>query len=145
MIGPGWRAAAAAFAGSGLAAVFANPAVGADAGCGRDLGGAQRVDSPRYIVVFAPRPAPWALDRHFAIDLEVCPKAGVPMPDQVRVDARMPEHGHGMNYRPSVHAQGPGRWRAEGLLLHMAGRWELSFELQRGEQVERLTQNLRVR
>ena len=40
----------------------------------------------------------------------------------VEVPARMPEHRHGMNYRPSLTPQGPGRWRADGLLWHMAGQ-----------------------
>ena len=33
-----------------------------------------------------------------------------------------------MNYRPSVTPQGAGRYRAEGLMFHMPGRWELVFE-----------------
>jgi hypothetical protein len=41
----------------------------------------------------------------------------------------MPEHRHGMNYRPSVTRRGDGRFTASGLLLHMPGRWEFSFDL----------------
>ena len=33
----------------------------------------------------------------------------------------------------------PGRWRVEGLMLHMRGRWELSFALGAGAQAERVT------
>lgn len=113
--------------------------------CGAGIAGAQRIEGPRDVIAFAPRPAPWALGRHVALEFEVCPKVGAAPPEQVRIDARMPEHGHGMNYRPSLQARGPGRWRAEGLMLHMAGRWELSFELRRGEQVERLTQDVQLR
>jgi hypothetical protein len=115
--------------------------------CGAGITAAQRVENARYVVAFAPQPPPWGLGRHFALEFEVCPKAAAPLsplPDQVRVDARMPAHGHGMNYRPTVQALGPGRWRAEGLLLHMPGRWELSFEWRRGEQLERLTQDLQL-
>ena len=131
-----------------LLAVLAGQAIAqapAATTCGAGIDGAQRTENPRYVVAFAPRPAPWALGRHFALEFEICPKDGAPLPDPVRVDARMPEHGHGMNYRPTVHALAPGRWRAEGLLLHMAGRWELSFEWRRGEQLERLTQDLPLR
>jgi hypothetical protein len=32
-----------------------------------------------------------------------------------------------MNYRPTVEARGDGRYRASGLLLHMPGRWQLTF------------------
>jgi hypothetical protein len=113
--------------------------------CGERIAGAQRIEGSRDVVAFAPRPAPWALGKHFAIEFEVCPKADEALPEPVRVDARMPEHGHGMNYRASLQAQGPGRWRAEGLLLHMAGRWELGFELRRAGHVERLTYDLQLR
>ncbi|MFO0829744.1 MAG: FixH family protein [Phycisphaerales bacterium] len=43
----------------------------------------------------------------------------------VDVDASMPQHGHGMNVRPKMIDLGDGRHRAEGMLFHMPGRWEL--------------------
>ena len=45
------------------------------------------------------------------------------------VDADMPAHRHGMNYRASVTALGDGRFRADGLMFHMAGRWRILFDL----------------
>lgn len=78
--------------------------------------------------------APIAVGRHFALDLRVCPADAV----LERVDAVMPEHRHGMNYRPSVKALGDGRWRAEGLMFHMAGRWELRLDVAQGGRTERL-------
>jgi len=121
----------------------------AQADCGAALVRPQRLQGTRHVLAFAPQPAPWATGRPVAVDMVVCPKGDAPMPDSVRVDARMPQHGHGMNYRPSITSPAPGRWRAEGLMLHMAGRWELSFELNfelpQGRQVERLTQELQLR
>lgn len=78
--------------------------------------------------------APIAVGRHFALDVRVCPVDAV----LERVDAVMPEHRHGMNYRPSVKALGDGRWRAEGLMFHMAGRWELRLDVALGGRTERL-------
>jgi hypothetical protein len=52
-----------------------------------------------------------------------------PLPVALRVDADMPAHRHGMNYRTTVTALGDGRFRAEGLMFHMAGRWRLLFDL----------------
>jgi hypothetical protein len=127
------------------AAAQAPMAAAAPAPCGGGITAAQRVENARYVVAFAPQPAPWATGRFVALDFEICPKDAAPLPEQVRVDARMPEHGHGMNYQPSVQAKGPGRWRAEGLMLHMAGRWELSFEWRQGDRLERLTHDLRLR
>jgi hypothetical protein len=41
----------------------------------------------------------------------------------------MPEHRHGMNYKPGIRPVGAGRFRAEGLMFHMPGRWEFVFDL----------------
>lgn len=62
----------------------------------------------------------------FSLLLQLCPAQAV----LTRVDATMPEHRHGMNYKPSLQDLGGGRWRVDGLLWHMAGRWELRFDVQ---------------
>lgn len=67
--------------------------------------------------------------RHFSVEVALCPDAAGAFPELLKVDATMPEHRHGMNYRPTLAATGPGRYRADGLLLHMPGRWEFAFEL----------------
>lgn len=72
----------------------------------------------------------------FAIDVRACPADA----DLLAVDAVMPAHRHGMNYRPSISAVGPGRWRVDGLLWHMRGRWELRFELRRDGRIQTLRQ-----
>jgi hypothetical protein len=61
----------------------------------------------------------------FVLRLALCP-AGARL---LAVDAVMPAHGHGMNYRPSVKDLGAGRFEVQGLLWHMAGRWELRFDV----------------
>ena len=91
----------------------------------------------------APDPIP--MGRHFAIDFALCPRGEAKVPGEVRVDAQMPEHRHGMNYRPSVKSLGQGLYRAEGLMFHMPGRWELVFELRDGATPPlRLAQSLQV-
>jgi hypothetical protein len=100
-------------------------------------GPAQTLQSNNYIVVY--RTGPLKTGEHFAMDFAVCPA-----PESVRVDAWMPEHRHGMNYRPEVRAQGGGRYRAEGLMLHMAGNWEFVFEVRSGGKTERLTHRVRL-
>ena len=83
-------------------------------------------------------PAPIVAGRPFAIELQVCPvDARV-----LRVDATMPDHRHGMNYRPSLRPLGDGRWRAEGLLWHMAGRWELQIDVDAGGRRQVLRQSV---
>ena len=111
--------------------------------CGADLPvrARRQVASPRHQVAFALRPAP-AVGRHFGIDVVVCPRAGSSMPLAMRVDADMPAHRHGMNYRPTVQVLGGGRYRVEGLLFHMAGAWRLMFELSADGRIDRLTHDL---
>ena len=79
------------------------------------------------------------------VELAVCPKPDAQPVAGLRVDATMPEHRHGMNYRPSVRQVSPGRWRAEGLMFHMPGRWEFVFQPHDGRREDRLTVSEDVR
>jgi hypothetical protein len=113
--------------------------------CGEALGaGAQRLESAEFQLAYKPSPTPIPVGRHFAIDFVLCPRDGAAPPAEVRVDATMPEHRHGMNYRPSVKPLAPGRYRAEGLMFHMPGRWELVFELRGRGAPLRLAQSLQI-
>jgi hypothetical protein len=119
-----------------LAALLAaSPAVA----CELPGGTAQKIESAKYLVLYRTSPAPLKVGQHFALEFAVCPT-----PESVRVDARMPEHRHGMNYRPTVTATGDGRYKAEGLMLHMAGKWELVFEVRAKDKVERVAQIIRL-
>jgi hypothetical protein len=121
--------------------VFALAAAASGAcACVPDLpGAARKIESARYTLAYRAKPAPIAVSRHFALEFAVCAKDGKIMPDSIRVDAHMPEHRHGMNYKASVKPAGNGRYIAEGLMFHMPGRWELVFELNAAAQTDRLT------
>ena len=93
-----------------------------------------RLESPRYVLVY--KPSDISVGKHFSVDIEVCEKPGSPKVESLKVDAQMPEHRHGMNYAPTVTAVGPGRWRAEGLMFHMQGSWEFSFEVRAGGKTD---------
>ena len=99
-----------------------------------------RIESERLAVSYWTKPARIAGGQPFVLELAACPKAGAAVPDRVRLDAHMPEHRHGMNYAATVTPLGPGRWRAEGLMFHMPGRWEFVFDL----GAERLTHSVRI-
>ena len=74
-----------------------------------------------------PPPAPVPVGEMVSLEIALCNAAGT-APALQRLDAEMPAHRHGMNYRPSVVALGPGRYRAEGLMFHMPGLWALHLE-----------------
>ena len=125
-----WFAAAAA----GLA--FA----GAAAACVPALEGT-RLESQRFVVAFKPEPI--SVAKLFALEIAVCSKSSVAA-ESIKVDAHMPEHRHGMNYAPEVKPLGPGRWRAEGLMFHMPGKWELVFELRAAGKTDRLASSFQL-
>jgi hypothetical protein len=104
----------------------------------------RRIEDAQAVLVYRTAPDPLRVGQHFGIDFAVCPRGQATLPDEVRVDAHMPEHKHGMNYRPGVTALGQGRYRAEGLMFHMPGRWELVFELRGAGAPVRLVQSLQV-
>lgn len=125
----------------------------ARATCGDALPAAHRLltdpgaASGGWQIAFAPSPAPLPTSRHFALDIVVCPPPGAALPATLMVDADMPAHRHGMNYRASVTALGGGRFRADGLMFHMAGRWRVIFDLPAadGAAARRLTREIDLR
>ena len=107
------------------AAVLARPAQASN--CGEGL--AQRVQGSGLTVAFSTQPMPIKVGQHFELTGVVCPASGLPLPNTLRVDADMPAHRHGMNYRASTELQADGRFSSRGLLLHMPGRWRFIFDM----------------
>jgi hypothetical protein len=114
-------------------------AAGAAQACDLPGGPAQKIQSGKVLVLYRTNPAPLKVGQHFTVEFAVCPA-----PESVRLDAQMPEHRHGMNYRPTITGSGEGPYRAEGLMLHMAGKWELVFEVRDKDSVERVVHVVRL-
>lgn len=110
------------------------------AACGDGL--PLRASGGGYTVAFAPQPATIAVGQHFRVDAVVCSEPGLPAVTALKVDADMPAHRHGMNYRATVKSIGAQRWQAEGLMFHMPGRWRLLFELTTPQGVRKLSREL---
>ena len=94
-------------------------------------------------IAFVPRPLPVPVGRHFDIHFVVC---GTPLRSgaMVAVDADMPAHRHGMNYRTRVEALQPGMYRAHGLMFHMPGTWRVIFDLPLEGRTLRVTREIEV-
>ena len=101
-----------------------------------------RIESRDHVVVFRTQPRQLAVGQFFSVEALVCSRHGGAAPTTLRVDALMPEHKHGMNYRAIVSARGDGRYVAEGLLFHMPGRWRLVFDVAADGRTERLVSDL---
>ena len=97
-----------------------------------------RVESDRLVVSYWTIPAKIAVGEPFVLEFAACPKAAAVALERVKLDAHMPEHRHGMNYRIKVVLLGSGRFHSEGWLFHMPGRWEFLFDL----GAERLTHSV---
>jgi len=144
----GALAAAGPLAVVGLLAALAGahaqpaPATSADPGaCEPPAAAGQRLAAGGVQAWWRAEPAPLRVGQPFALVVTLCPA----QTQLLRVDAHMPEHRHGMNYRPTLQPLGGGRWRVEGLLWHMPGRWELVLEAGLDEQKARLTQTVLLR
>ncbi len=123
-----------------LGVLLATPAW---ADCALDLGRGTGwvVFSDHYLMAFRTDPLRIEVSEPFALVVNVCTRRGGPA-ELLAVDANMPEHRHGMNYRAAIVAKGDGRFRAEGLLFHMPGRWEITFDVRAGDDSERLTHDI---
>jgi hypothetical protein len=60
--------------------------------------------------------------------LHVQDAGGAPMAGELRVDPRMPDHGHGTSIRPRVMSGEGGQYTIEQLYLFMAGIWRIELE-----------------
>ena len=106
----------------------------------------RRMRVPELEIAWRPVAGTIELGRPFSIEFVLCPRlTPAPPIDRITVDAWMPAHRHGMNYRPTLAGTPPAPLRADGLLLHMPGRWEIVFELRVGERALRLTDGLVLR
>jgi hypothetical protein len=126
-----------------VAAAWVLPAAAARP-CGADLRGAQMIEAANAVVAYRTQPAKIPVGKHFSIDIVTCAKGNAPVPSVIAVDAFMPEHGHGMNYKAAVRATGSAHFRADGLMFHMPGRWDLVFDVQGPTGAERLTRSIVV-
>ena len=123
--------------GAALAAAFALVlAAGQAATCDRPEGwtGGARIAGELWTAWWRSDPAPIPVAAHFSVRFHLC---GPPV-DRVGVRGWMPDHRHGMNYRPKVTLDGPAG-TADGLLFHMPGRWQLILEVRGAAGRETLT------
>ena len=89
-------------------------------------------------------PAQPRIGEFFVVEFAVCNSAGPATPETLRVDATMPAHRHGMNFQPKIAATGPNTYRAEGMMFHMPGKWQLGFEQRAPAPSVRVTTDIEI-
>ena len=96
-------------------------------------------------IAYRTEPAKIAVGKPFSIEVVACVDGEKRLaPSRINVDAGMPMHGHGMNYKPSEKKLGPGHSTFNGMMFHMPGKWQITFDVFDGDKRRRLTQNITV-
>jgi len=99
-----------------------------------------------YTVALRTEPSPPPLNEPFTASARVFARATDEPAGGAALTASawMPAHGHGMARHPRVEQRGPGAFAIEGLLLHMAGRWQLHLDVVREGLAGRATFGLEL-
>jgi hypothetical protein len=85
-------------------------------------------DGKGFALTWRSVPAQPKVGEFFVIEFASCAIGGASAAETFRIDAIMPAHKHGMNFQPKVTMVRPALYRAEGLMFHMPGTWQLIFE-----------------
>ncbi len=64
----------------------------------------------------------------FDLTFKLCSADNLPV-DRLSIDATMPAHKHGMNYRPQMRKIEDGHYEATGFLFHMPGVWQVTLSI----------------
>lgn len=89
-------------------------------------------------------PAKPKIGEFFAVEFAVCNRNAPATSETLRIDATMPAHRHGMNFQPRIAAIGPNIYRAEGMMFHMPGKWQLAFEQRAPGGPARVTADIEI-
>ena len=98
-----------------------------------DLSQTQTSQDGLFEVTYTTTPNPLPLNDYFDMAVTLT-EAEVSTDELVLgVDAKMPEHNHGMNVLPEFEMGGRGKLAVKGMLFHMPGHWEITVQVTRGE------------
>jgi len=88
---------------------------------------------------------PVAIGKPFTVQLAVCADNSKTV-QRVSIDATMPAHKHGMNYKPDIKEIETGsKYKASGMFFHMPGQWQISVDIYSVAGGERFLLNVPAR
>jgi hypothetical protein len=119
--------------------------VAAETGCPPESQGFQRLATADAEIAYRWEPVQLKVGQFFTAEVVACRAPGPEPVGAIAIDATMPAHSHGMNYRPTVERAGSGHYRFTGLMLHMPGTWRITFDLLQGAKRTRLTHEVSLR
>lgn len=92
-------------------------------------------------IQFNPKDIP--LNAPFDAIVTVCSQSER-LPTRLVVDATMPAHRHGMNYRPRAERVDSRRYEVDNLLFHMPGVWRLEVTAYENSKPHRFTHDVNL-
>jgi hypothetical protein len=93
----------------------------------------QLVETPNFTIAYQPSLWPIPVGKHFSVLIQVCNKISNNVVSDIKIDADMPAHKHGMNYKTVITKQSETIYLAQGLMFHMPGQWRVLFEFESSE------------
>ena len=72
---------------------------------------------------------PLKVAQHFSMQFLLCRDETALQIEAFKLDALMPAHGHGMNYKASINWLDDGLVEASGMLFHMPGQWRVTVNI----------------
>jgi hypothetical protein len=95
-----------------------------------DLAGSETVELEAGVTLhYRIVPSQLRVAQHFSMRFLVCRGKMPQVPDNFKVDALMPTHVHGMNYKAIIEIQPDGQVEATGMMFHMPGPWQVRVDL----------------
>ena len=96
----------------------------------------KKTERGSYSVTVNPTKGAIDLNKHFSLDVTIEASDGADSL-QVKVDADMPAHQHGMNTQPELSEKGDSTYQVDGMLFHMSGEWVIMVDVTRAGRTER--------
>ena len=110
-----------------------------------ELSGAETVDlGDGMILLHRTGNQPPVAGRHFTLQFRICRGGKTLKPDRFKIDAKMPAHNHGMNYRVAIDTALDGHIEASGLLFHMPGHWQVRVDFTVDDAIQQVNIDYRI-
>jgi len=97
------------------------------------------LENSDFNLTYKTDPLKISVSKPFVLHVKICKIDETPYKQNLKFDAMMPKHRHGMNFTPNISKQSSGLFLIEGMLLHMPGQWQYKFDLKSNGQKTQLT------
>jgi hypothetical protein len=101
-------------------------------------------EKEEHLVSIKLETVPVPISKPFAVEIVVCSN-DAEIIDRVVIDAIMPAHKHGMNYRPEIRKVDEVTYKASGMFFHMPGEWRISVDVYGQKSSRHFTLNVLAR